>query len=76
MNYYKFYILSLIFFASFYSSANKNNNEIYSVEIVVFEQIEIIGNEKFESQKLNIEGINTITLQDKLEISLNKSSIL
>ena len=46
------------------------------VEIVVFEQLEIIGNEKFESQKLNIEGINTITLQDKLEISLNEKSII
>ena len=76
MNFYKFFILSLIFFTSFCSSANKNNNEIYSVEIVVFEQLEIIGNEKFESQKLNIEGINTITLQDKLEISLNNKSII
>ena len=72
MNFYKFFILSLIVFASFFSSANKNNNETYNVEIVVFEQLEIIGNEKFESQKLNIEGINTITLQDKLEISLNE----
>ncbi len=76
MNYYKFFIFSLIFFASFYSSANKNNNEIYSVEIVVFEQLEIIGNEEFESQKLSIEGINTITLEDKSEISLNEKSIL
>ena len=76
MNFYKFFILSLVFFASFFSSANKENNETYSVEIVVFEQLEIIGNEKFESQKLNIEGINTITLQDKLEISLNNKSII
>lgn len=76
MNFYKFFILSLIFLASFFSSANKNNNEIYSVEIVVFEQLEIIGNEEFESQKLNIEGINTIALQDKLEISLNEKSII
>ena len=76
MNYYKFFILSLIFFASFYSSANKNNNEIYSVEIVVFEQLEIIGNEELESQKLSIEGINTIILEDKLEISLNEKSII
>ena len=76
MNFYKFFIFSIIFFASFYSSAYKNNNEIYSVEIVVFEQLEIIGNEKFESQKLNIEGINTITLEDKLEISLNEKSII
>ena len=76
MNFYKFFILSLVFFVSFFSSANKDNNETYSVEIVVFEQLEIIGNEKFESQKLNIEGINTITLQDKLEISLNNKSII
>ena len=76
MNFYKFFILSLIFFASFYSSANKYNNEIYSVEIVVFEQLEIIGNEELESQKLSIEGINTIALEDKLEISLNKKSII
>ena len=65
-----------MFLASFFSSANKNNNETYNVEIVVFEQLEIIGNEEFESQKLNIEGINTIALQDKLEISLNEKSII
>ncbi len=76
MNFYKFFTLSLIFFASFYSVAKKNNNEIYIVEIVVFEQLEIIGNEELESQKLSIEGINTITLQDKLEISLNEKSII
>ena len=76
MNFYKFFTLFLIFFASFYSVAKKNNNETYSVEIVVFEQLEIIGNEEFESQKLSIEGINTITLQDKLEISLNEKSII
>jgi len=75
MNFYKFITLSLIFFASFYSNA-KNNNEAYIVEIVVFEQLEVIGNEQLESQKLNIEGINTITLQDKLEISLNEKSII
>ena len=76
MNFYKFFTLFLIFFASFYSVAKKNNNETYSVEIVVFEQLEIIGNEELESQKLSIEGINTITLQDKLEISLNEKSII
>ena len=76
MNFYKFFTFSLIVFASFYSNAKENNNETYNVEIIVFEQLEIIGNEKFESQKLNIEGINTITLQDRIEISLNESSII
>ena len=76
MNFYKFFTITLIFFASFYSNAKKNNNETYSVEIVVFEQLEIIGNEQLEPQKLSIEGINTITLQDKLEISLNEKSII
>ena len=75
MNFYKFITLSLIFFAAYYSNA-KNNNEAYSVEVVVFEQLEVIGNEQLEAQKLNIEGINTITLQDKLEISLNEKSII
>ena len=75
MNFYKIITLSLIFFAGFYSNA-KNNNETYSVEIVVFEQLEVIGNEQLESQKLNIEGINTIALQDKLEVSLNEKSII
>ncbi len=75
MNFYKIITLSLIFFGSFYSNA-KNNNDTYSVEIVVFEQLEVIGNEQLESQKLNIEGINTITLQDKLEVSLNEKSII
>ena len=76
MNFYKFFTFSLIVFSSFFSSAKENNNETYNVEIIVFEQLEIIGNEKFESQKLNIEGINTITLQDRIEISLNESSII
>jgi len=75
MNFYKIITLSLIFFAGFYSNA-KNNNETYSVEIVVFEQLEVIGNEQLESQKLNIEGINTIILQDKFEVSLNEKSII
>ncbi len=75
MNFYKIITLSLIFFTSFYSNA-KNNNETYSVEIVVFEQLEVFGNEQLESQKLNIEGINTIALQDKLEVSLNEKSII
>ena len=61
---------------SFYSNAKKNNHEIYTVEIVIFEQLEIIGNELLESQKLNIEGFNTITLQDQLKISLNEKSII
>ncbi len=76
MNFCKFFTLSLIFFTSFYTIAKKNNNETYNVEIIVFEQLEIIGNEQFESQKLSIEDINTITLQDKLEISLNEKSII
>lgn len=76
MNFYKFFTFSLIVFSSFFSSAKENNNETYNVEIIVFEQLEIIGNEKFESQKLNIEGMNTITLQDRIEISLNESSII
>jgi hypothetical protein len=76
MNFYKFFTFSLIVISSFFSSAKENNNETYNVEIIVFEQLEIIGNEKFESQKLNIEGINTITLQDRIEISLNESSII
>ena len=75
MNFYKIITLSLIFFAGFYSNA-KNNNETYSVEIVVFEQLEVTGNEQLESQKLNIEGINTIILQDKFEVSLNEKSII
>ena len=76
MNFYKFFTFSLIVFSSFFSSAKENNDETYNVEIIVFEQLEIIGNEKFESQKLNIEDINTITLQDRIEISLNESSII
>tara|TARA_B100000609_G_C17175785_1_gene414217 strand:+ start:302 stop:1174 length:873 start_codon:yes stop_codon:yes gene_type:complete len=76
MNFYKFFIFSLIFLMSFYSNAKKNNHEIYTVEIVIFEQLEIIGNELLESQKLNIEGFNTITLQDQLKISLNEKSII
>ena len=55
MNFYKFFTFSLIVFSSFFSSAKENNNETYNVEIIVFEQLEIIGNEKFESQKLNID---------------------
>ena len=45
------------------------------IEVIVFEQLEIIGNEKLEPRDLNLKDIDTITLLDKPDIVLNEKKI-
>jgi hypothetical protein len=46
------------------------------IEVIVFEQLEIIGNEQLEPQDLNLIDLDTITLLKKPDIVLNEKTIL
>jgi len=71
-----FRLLLTLFIFSFSSIAQSESQEDYMIEVIVFEQLEIIGNETLQPKNLNLEEINTITLLDKPEIVLNKKTIL
>tara|TARA_Y100001970_G_scaffold165824_1_gene202806 strand:+ start:45134 stop:46006 length:873 start_codon:yes stop_codon:yes gene_type:complete len=73
MNLYKFYIT--LFFLSLSCIAQNKNQEEFRIEVIVFEQLEIIGNEKLERKNLNLQDINTIALLDKPNIALNEQTI-
>ncbi len=74
MNSFRFFVI--LFILSLSSIAQGKNQDEYIIEVIVFEQLEIIGNETFEPKNLNLEEINAITLLDKPEIVLNKKTIL
>ena len=74
MNSFRFFVI--LFILSLSSIAQSKIQDEYIVEVIVFEQLEIIGNETLQPKNLNLEEINTITLLDKPEIVLNKKTIL
>jgi hypothetical protein len=74
MNSFRFFVILFIFSLS--SIAQSKIQDEYIIEVIVFEQLEIIGNETLQPKNLNLEEINTITLLDKPEIVLNKKTIL
>jgi hypothetical protein len=45
------------------------------IEVIIFEQLEIIGDERLKPKNLNLNDINTITLLDKPQIKLNEKII-
>ena len=47
----------------------------YKIEVIVFEQVELIGDEKFEPKSLNLNELNIISLLAKPEIILNTEKI-
>ena len=47
----------------------------YKIEVIVFEQVELIGDEKFQSKSLNLNELNIISLLPKPEIILNTEKI-
>ena len=71
-----FRLIVILFIFSLSSIAQGENLEEYMVEVIVFEQLEIIGNEKLEPKDLNLTDLNTIALLDKPKIVLNKKTIL
>ena len=74
MNSFRFFVI--LFILSLSSMAQSKIQDEYIIEVIVFEQLEIIGNETLQPKNLNLEEINTITLLDKPEIVLNKKTIL
>ena len=51
------------------------NDEEYMIEVIVFEQLEIIGNEKLEPKNLNLINFKTIALLEKPKIVVNEEMI-
>ena len=47
----------------------------YKIEVIVFEQVELIGDEKFQPKSLNLNELNIISLLAKPEIILNTEKI-
>ena len=71
-----FRLLITLFIFSFSSIAQSEIQEEYRIEVIVFEQLEIIGNEKLEPVDLNLIELNTIALLVKPNIVLNEKIIL
>ena len=57
------------------SFAYCENDEEYMIEVIVFEQLEIIGNEKLEPKNLNLINFQTIALLEKPKIVVNEEMI-
>ena len=74
MSSFRFFITLVIFSLSVV--VQSENPEEYMIEVIVFEQLEIIGNEKLEPQDINLIDLDTITLLKKPEIVLNEKTIL
>jgi len=68
-------LFATLIILSLSSFVQSENNEEYMIEVIVFEQLEMIGSEKLEPKNLNLNNINTIALLDKAEIILNKKII-
>ena len=71
-----FRLLITLFIFSFSSIAQSESQEEYRIEVIVFEQLELIGNEKLEPVDLNLIDLNTIALLVKPDIVLNEKIIL
>ena len=50
-------------------------NKEYIIEVIMFEQLEIIGDEILKPQILDISNINSVTLLDKPQIRINEKKI-
>jgi hypothetical protein len=71
-----FRLLITLFIFNWSSSVQSETQKEYMIEVIVFEQLEIIGNEQLEPQDLNLIDLDTITLLKKPEIVLNEKTIL
>ena len=70
-----FKLLATLFMYGLSSFAYSENDKEYMIEVIVFEQLEIIGNEKLEPKNLNLIDIKTIALLDKPKIVVNEEII-
>ncbi len=71
-----FRLLITLFIFNWSSSVQSETQKEYMIEVIVFEQLEIIGNEQLEPQDLNLIDLDTITLLKKPDIVLNEKTIL
>ena len=71
-----FRLLITLFIFNLSSSVQSETQKEYLIEVIVFEQLEIIGNEQLEPQDLNLIDLDTITLLKKPDIVLNEKTIL
>ena len=73
MSSYKFFVTLFILSSSFF--VQSENEEEYMIEVIIFEQLEIVGDERLKPKNLNLNDINTIALLDKPQIKLNEKII-
>ena len=74
MSSYKFFVI--LFTLSSSCFVQSENEEEYMIEVIIFEQLEIVGDERLKPKNLNLNDINTIALLDKPQIKLNEKIIL
>ena len=70
-----FKLLATLFMFSLSSFAFSENDKEYMIEVIVFEQLEIIGNEKLEPKNLSLINFKTIALLEKPKIVVNEEMI-
>ena len=70
-----FRLLATLFIFSLSTFAYSENNNEYMIEVIVFEQLEVIGNEKLEPKNLNLHNLDTIALLDTPAIVINEEII-
>ena len=75
MNLHKLFLISLLFLSCTNIYAQNSKNNVYMVEVIIFEHLEMISDEELEPKNLNLEDIVSINLLDKPKISLNNKSI-
>ena len=56
-------------------SFGQNNTSEYIIEVIVFEHLEIIGNEKFDPEPLNLNDLKTISLLNEPRIIIDNNKI-
>ena len=71
MNSFRLSVILVILSLS--SIAQSQSHDEYIIEVIVFEQLEIIDNEQLEPKDLNLKDINAVTLLDSPEIILNEN---
>ena len=73
MNSFNLHLIFFIFTLSLLTQAEINKE--YVIEVIMFEQLEIIGDEILKPQILDISNINSVTLLDKPQIRINEEKI-
>ena len=71
-----FRLIVALFIFSLSSIAQSESQEEYIIEVIIFEQLEKIGNERLEPKDLNLMDLDTIALLDKPDIVFNEKTIL